>query len=342
MAVIYARYSSHNQRDESIEDQVRLCEEEAEKAGDTVIAVYFDRAITGTTDRRPAFQAMVRDAQNAGWGRVWTYKTDRFARDRYDAAIYKRKLRKCGADVKYAAEQIPDGPMGIIVESLLEGLAEYYSANLAENVLRGLHGNALKCHPNGQLRYGWDIAGACIGADGRYRPGDHYEVNERESRAVRSMYLLRAKGWAWTPIADRLNSLGHRNKYGRPITGEMVAGIVRNDAYKGVYRYGDVVVHGGMPPIVTAAEWEAAQDGNRRRSVRHRRHVYVRPGMRFGDLEVKEPAGVAKHHTKWLCECHACGGAKVEWSTRLTSGRAVDCGCRSGDGRERDELGRFA
>lgn len=76
--------------------------------------------------------------------------------------------------------------------------------------------------------------------------------------------------------------------------------------------------------------------------MKHRRHVYVKPGMRFGELVVKEAAPSRKHHTRWLCECHACGGSKVEWATRLTSGRAVDCGCASEDGRERDELGRFA
>lgn len=122
----------------------------------------------------------------------------------------------------------------------------------------------------------------------------------------------------------------------------MVAGIVRNEAYKGVYVYGHVRVEGGLPRIVADAEWDAAQDEQRRKSVKHRRHVYVRPGMQFGRLRVIEKAGVAKHHTKWLCECKECGSTKVEWATRLTSGKATHCGCLSRGGRERDELGRFA
>ena len=114
-----------------------------------------------------------------------------------------------------------------------------------------------------------------------------------------------------------------------------------NEAYKGVYVYGHVRVEGGLPRIVADAEWDAAQDERRRMSVKHRRHVYVRPGMQFGHLQVVESAGTAKHHAKWLCECKACGSTKVEWATRLTSGKAQDCGCLSGDGRNRDDLGRF-
>lgn len=102
---------------------------------------------------------------------------------------------------------------------------------------------------------------------------------------------------------------------------------MRNEAYKGVYAFGHVRVEGGLPRIVADAEWDAAQDERRRMSVKHRRHVYVRPGMQFGHLQVVESAGTAKHHTKWLCECKACGSTKVEWATRLTSGKAQDCGC---------------
>lgn len=203
------------------------------------------------------------------------------------------------------------------------------------------HRERRACHPLGQLRFGWDIAGAYIDGHGKYHSGDHYEINQREAEAVRTMYRLRARGFAWTAIARTLNEKGYKNKYGRPITDVMVAVIVRNEAYKGVYAFGHVRVEGGLPRIVADAEWDAAQDKRRRMSVKHRRHVYVRPGMQFGHLQVVESAGTAKHHTKWLCECKACGSTKVEWATRLTSGKAQDCGCLSGDGRNRDDLGRF-
>ncbi len=341
-AVIYARYSSHNQREESIEDQVRACEEAAAREGDEVIAVFFDRAASGTTDRRQGFRSMVELSKGGGWQRVWTYKTDRFARDRYDAAIYKRKLKKCGVSVKYAAEPIPDGPTGVLMESVLEGMAEYYSANLGENVARGLRGNALKCHPNGVSLYGWDIAGAHVDEKGKYHPGDHYEVNVREAEAAAIMYRMRASGYAWTAIASRLNELGYTSKQGGKISDKMVAAIVRSEAYRGVYSFADVRIEGGMPRIVTDEEWEAAQLP-KARPAKHRKHVYVKPGMVFGSLRVIGQAdSSAYRHTKWLCECSACGGAKVEWAQRLTSGKATHCGCLSADGRMRDALGRFA
>lgn len=344
-AVIYARYSSHNQREESIEDQVRVCEAAAREEGDEVVAVFFDRAASGTNDRRPGFLGLIELSRRKEWQRVWTYKTDRFARNRYDAAVYKRQLKKCGVCVKCAAEPIPDGPVGVLMESVLEGMAEYYSANLGENVARGLNGNALNCHPNGVSVFGYDIAGARIDDHGKYHPGDHYEINERDSEAVRTVFSLRRRGWTLGGIASRLDELGYKTKQGRTIKTHYVRRILQDPRYMGVYWHGGVCVVGGMPSIVSETEWMAAQTEAVRHKLRrkkHRKHVFVRPGMEFGELEVKEAARTARHHTRWVCKCHACGGTKVEWATRLTSGKATHCGCLSQDSRERDGLGRFA
>ena len=143
-AVIYARYSSSGQREESIEDQVRVCTEEARRNGDRIVRVYADRATSGTTtNHRAAFAEMVADSARGWFEKVYVYKTDRFARNRYDSAIYKTKLKRNGVRVVSATERIEDGPDGILLEAVLEGMAEYYSANIAENVKRGLHVNAL-------------------------------------------------------------------------------------------------------------------------------------------------------------------------------------------------------
>lgn len=145
-AVIYARFSSDKQREESIEDQVRVCSQFAASKGFEIVKTYTDEARSGTNAAgRPGFQKMILDAQAQRWTKVIVYKTDRFARSRYDSAVYKAKLRKCGVEIVTAAESVPDGPDGIILESVLEGMAEYYSANLAQNVKRGMEGNALKC-----------------------------------------------------------------------------------------------------------------------------------------------------------------------------------------------------
>ena len=143
-AVIYARYSSHNQREESIEGQIRECKRYAQINDVTIIAEYADRAISGKSDNRAEFQRMIRDAEKGRFGLVIVYKLDRFARNRYDSAMYKARLKKCGVKVVSATEQLSDSPEGIILEAMLEGMAEYYSANLSQNIKRGMMENALK------------------------------------------------------------------------------------------------------------------------------------------------------------------------------------------------------
>lgn len=141
-AVIYARYSSDNQREESIEGQLRECLEYAGKNGITVIANYIDRAMTATSDNRPDFQRMIKDSYKRCFDMIIVWKLDRFSRDRYDSAHYKHILKKNGVKVVSAKENISDGPEGIILESMLEGMAEYYSAELSVKVKRGLKENA--------------------------------------------------------------------------------------------------------------------------------------------------------------------------------------------------------
>lgn len=155
-AVIYARYSSAGQREESIEDQVRVCRQAAERDGAEVLRVYHDDATTGrTADGRAAFLRMVADARRGAFSAVYVYKLDRFARNRYDSAVYKAKLRRFGVELRSATEAVGDGPESILLESMLEGLAEYYSVALAENVRRGQLGNAMKCKHNGVRTFGY-------------------------------------------------------------------------------------------------------------------------------------------------------------------------------------------
>ena len=144
-AVIYARYSSTNQREESIEGQIRECTDFAKRQDITIVGSYIDRALTGKTDARPQFQKMISDSGKQLFDIVIVYTLDRFARNRYDSATYKAKLKKNGVKVISAKENITDDPSGIILESVLEGMAEYYSVELAQKVLRGMTENALEC-----------------------------------------------------------------------------------------------------------------------------------------------------------------------------------------------------
>ena len=153
-AVIYARYSSSGQREESIEGQLRECYDFAKKHGIIVIGEYIDKAMTGRVDQRPDFQRMIRDSEKGRFNCVLMWKMDRFARNRYDSAMYKYKLKKNGVRIFYAKETIPEGPEGIILESVMEGYAEYYSENLSQNVKRGYYDSALELKTLGKTCLG--------------------------------------------------------------------------------------------------------------------------------------------------------------------------------------------
>ena len=127
-AAIYARYSSDNQTEQSIEGQLRVCEEYAQRNGIAVTDTYIDRAMTGTNDNRPEFQRMIKDSAEKRWEVILVYKLDRFSRNKYETAIHKKTLKDNGVKVISAMENIPDTPEGIILESLLEGMNQYYSA----------------------------------------------------------------------------------------------------------------------------------------------------------------------------------------------------------------------
>ncbi len=135
-AVIYARYSSDNQTEQSIEGQLRVCEEFAQRNDILILNTYIDRAMTGTNDNRPDFQQMIKDSSKKEWDYVLVYKIDRFSRNKYETAKNKKILKDNGVKLLSAMENIPDTPEGIILESLLEGMAEYYSAELAQKVKR--------------------------------------------------------------------------------------------------------------------------------------------------------------------------------------------------------------
>lgn len=154
--VIYARYSSDHQREESIEGQIRECTAFAEKNGITLLHNYIDRAYSAKTDNRPAFQEMIKDSHKKMFDGILVWKLDRFARDRFDSAHYKNLLKKNNVRVVSATEPISDGPDGIVIEALFEGMAEYYSAELVQKINRGMTENALKCNTMAALLR-WDI-----------------------------------------------------------------------------------------------------------------------------------------------------------------------------------------
>ena len=147
--VIYARYSSHNQTEQSIEGQLKVCKDYAKRNDYNIVHIYKDEARSGTSDSREQFQQMIEDSSKKQFQGVLVYQLDRFARNRYDSSHYKHKLKKNGVRVFSAKENISDDASGILMESVLEGMAEYYSVELGQKVKRGMGINADNCYYNG-------------------------------------------------------------------------------------------------------------------------------------------------------------------------------------------------
>lgn len=147
-AVIYARYSSHGQTEQSIEGQIAKGREFAATRGYTVVHEYVDRAMTGRNDNREQFQKMLADTAKHQFQVIIVWKVDRFGRNREEIAINKHTCKRNGVRVEYVAENLPDAPESVILESVLEGMAEYYSLQLSQNILRGQLESAKKCQCN--------------------------------------------------------------------------------------------------------------------------------------------------------------------------------------------------
>ena len=274
-AVIYARYSSDNQREESIEGQLRECMEYAERNGIIVVDTYIDRALSAKTDNRPNFQKMIKDASKQLFKYIIVWKLDRFARNRFDSAYYKHLLKKNGVRVLSARETIAEGSEGILLESVLEGYAEYFSADLSEKVLRGMTENALKCMNNG--------SGTPLG----YYVDDeqHLQIDEKKAPYVREIFQRFADGEMIKTIIADMNargvgitvrvkkSRGDKKPYERSLNYNIVRRILSNRKYIGEYKFKDTVVLNGVPAIIDQDIFDKVQkrlEQNRKAPAKHK------------------------------------------------------------------------
>ena len=249
-AVIYARYSSSSQREESIEGQVKEVTTFAERNGYTIIGTYADRAISGTTDNRPQFQKMINDSKRKLFDLIIVWKLDRFARNRFDSAKYKAYLKKNGVRVISATEHISEGADGILLESVLEGMAEWYSEDLKEKVVRGLSVNAEKCKWNG----GTVPIGYVVGLEQRL------ETNAMTAPYVLEAFKMYDGGHTITEIRDYLKGKGVTNTKGRPISWSVIQHMLSNRRYIGEYAFRDIVVPDGIPAIVPRDLFDRVQE----------------------------------------------------------------------------------
>ena len=249
IGVIYARYSEGpEQTDQSIEGQVADCKAYAEAEGIQIIEVYADRHISGKSlEGRDEFQRMMYDAEHHRFDCVIVWKIDRFGRNRQDIAVCKMKLKRAGVQLRYAKESIPEGPEGIILESVLEGLAEYYSADLRQKVSRGIRESAKKGKYCGaSLPIGYDTD-----AD------RHVIVNKKEAEAVLKAFEMHIEGATTADIIDMFRRRSISSKRGGKITPAVIYRMLRNDRYIGHWELAGVPMD--IPGIVPEEIFYEAQ-----------------------------------------------------------------------------------
>lgn len=255
-AIIYARYSpGSRQTEQSIEGQLRDCHDFARREGLEVIGEYIDRRITGRTDDRPEFQRLIADSSRHQFSYVIVWKLDRFARNRYDSAIYRRQLRQNGVKVLSAMENIGDSPESVILEAMLEASAEYYSRDLSQKVNRGMRESALKGMSTG--------APAPLG----YKYVDRRPVvDEQRAEVARHIFELYGGGTPKKQILDELNARGITNSHGGPLTQSTIGAMLRNRKYIGEASWNGVPVD-GWPAIIDRELFDRVQvrlDKNKR------------------------------------------------------------------------------
>jgi len=289
----YARFSSDNQRTESIDAQVRAMNQFCKQNHWQVVATYTDEARSATTDNRPQFQQMITDSSKGLFDIVLVHKLDRFSRDRYDSAIYKKRLKKNNVKLCSVLERIDDSPESIMMESVLEGMAEYYSKNLGREVMKGMKETALQCkYTGGGIPLGFDLD-----------ENKHLIINSHEAEAVKIIFQMFADGHGYSAIINYLNEHGYKTKRGQIFGKNSLYEILRNEKYTGVFVFNKAAskvdgkrnnhavksemirVEGGCPAIISKKLFEKVQKikaKNRRNTRRyHSKEFYLLTGKIF-------------------------------------------------------------
>jgi len=246
--VFYGRYSDSGQSEQSIEGQRKVCHEYAERNGYKIIGEYIDRALTGTSDNRPEFLRMIADSAKRQFQGVLVYQLDRFARNRYDSATYKAKLKKNGVKVLSARENISDDASGVLMEAVLEGMAEYFSAELSQKVKRGMALTAQKGLFTGSIPpLGYKVVDKRLAID------------EETAPIVKRIFEMYLAGSTMVDIIRYLTENGVKTHRGNTYHKNTIRRILSNDKYLGIYKYDDVVIHDGIPQIIDNTTFEEVQ-----------------------------------------------------------------------------------
>jgi site-specific DNA recombinase len=333
-AVAYARYSSHNQREESIEAQLRAIEEYAKRKNLQIVKIYTDSAKTGTNSDREKFLEMIDDSEKGMFRFLIIHKLDRFSRDKFDAVTFKRKLKMNGVTLLSVTENLDNSPESVMLESCLEGMAQYYSLNLAREVMKGMRESAYKCTHLGGI--------PCLGYN--VDPLTHkYVINEAEAPIVRYIFESYAGNIGYNRILDYLNGMGYKTKRGGAFGKNSLFSILGNEKYVGRFIFNKklekdvsgkrnpqwkpreewVIVDDGLPAIIDETTFnlvQAKMSDNRKHGGRFKaKEIYLLSGMVFcGECGASMYGNTRK-----------CGRNKSRYSSYKCSSRANHMGCEN-------------
>lgn len=288
----YGRYSSYSQTEQSIEGQLHVCEQYAEQNELEIVCQYIDRAASGTTDKRPQFQQMISDSESGAFEGILVYKLDRFSRNRYDSAVYKKKLRDRGIRIYSATENLTDTPEGIIMEALVEGMDEYYSAELARKMKRGKEESFHKGKFLGPLApYGYKIENHCLVIDSLTSP------------IVLEIFQRYANGEKHIDIVNNLNERGIPNVVGTKWRVNHTSKMLRSEIYIGKYTIKNMEGFSPCPAIISEELFNRVQE--RRLSALHRarksrtEYQYLLTGKATCSICGKSVYGTSQHLGKY-------------------------------------------
>ena len=248
--VLYLRYSSDRQNEQSIEGQRRICEQYCKQNKMQIVEEYIDRALSASKniEKRESFQRMIKDSEKNNFQAVIVYKLDRFSRNRYDSAIYKNKLKKNGVRVISATEPISSAPEGILLESVLEGMAEFYSQELAQKVNRGMRETALKGNScGGSIPFGYKII------------NKKYVIDTPRAEIVKEIFQRYAEGEQLATISQDMNARGIKTAKGYNFNKSSYTRMLKNKKYIGILTYDDIETPDAIPQIVEKNIFDTVQ-----------------------------------------------------------------------------------
>ena len=341
-AALYARFSSDNQRTESIDAQVRAMKKYCQQQHWQIVATYTDEAKSATTDNRPQFQQMIADSSKGIFDIVLVHKLDRFSRNRYDSAIYKSKLKKNHVSIASVLERIDDSPESVMMEAMLEGMAEYYSKNLSREVMKGMNETALQCkHTGGCCPLGYTLDSE-----------KHLKIEPHEAEAVRIIFEMFDNGYGYSDIINFLNNNGYKTKKGSIFRKNSLYEILGNEKYTGTFvfnrasskdinsrrnnhsykAYDDVIrIENGCPQIIDKELFDRVQkrrEANKRTAGRyHSKEFYLLTGKVFCGICGKRMTGNLRFsgRNKTRLATYRCNTHRSECKNKEINKDYLDC-----------------